>query len=278
MNHKIVEVFSFENLRIDFNKNDTIAVGIQKIAKLFPTKKIVWCHLDSKQNLNLETINTVFHHKKMLFSYCPEQTDYFFGKIGYADESPYIKINKEVTFSTWQMSSLVGVVHAETILSIKREIPFDHDFDFYLCSMAKLVMPLGVECFSEPSLLKNIERQPLQKSNNYTLFRFVKQHYKTRWVFLLLFNFIIYERKFPVLSFLVSFFFKRRSNKNTNGTAMTKIFLSSYLPPSAVSQNETSSVKHDVRCRNAPITRRPVPPLLGSEHCLHLAKLKSALC
>ena len=57
-----------------------------------------------------------------------------------------------------------------------------------------------------------------------------------------------------------------------------KRFASSYLPPSAVSQNETSSVKHDVRCRNAPITRRPVPPLLGSEHCLHLAKLKSALC
>ena len=215
-NHKIVEVVSTENQTIDFDKNDTIAAGIHKLAVLFPDKKIVWCHFQSKQNLNLETISLVFHHKKMLLSYCPNQSDYFFGIIGYADESPYIKINKEVTFSTWQMSSWVGVVHAETLLALSKEIPLDKDFDFYLCSMAKLIMPLGVECFSEPSLLKNIGNQTLQKANNYTLFRFVKQHYKTRWVFLLLFNLIIYERKFPVLPFLFSLFYKRRSNININ--------------------------------------------------------------
>lgn len=214
LNHKIAEVVTSENQIINFDSSDSVASGIHQLAVLFPTKKIVWCHLDFKQNLNLETVNTVFHHNKMLLSYCPKQADYFYGNIGYADESPYIKINKEVTFSTWQMSSMLGVVHAETILALKIEIPFDQDFDYFLCSLAKLIMPLGVECFSEPSLLKNIGNQPLKKSNNYTLFRFVKQHYKTRWVFLLLFNFIIYERKFPVLPFLVSFFFKRRSNKN----------------------------------------------------------------
>lgn len=216
LNHKIVEVLSSENQAIGFDNKDTIASGIYKLAVLFPTEKIVWCHLHFKQNLNLDTVNAVFHHKKMLLSYCPAKSDYFYGKIGYADESPYIKINKEVTFSTWQMSSWVGVVHAETILSIKKEIPFDHDFDFYLCSLAKLVMPLGVECFSEPSLLKNIGNQPLKKSNNYILFRFVKQHYKTRWVFLLLLNLIIYESKFPFFPLLFSLFYKRRRNENIN--------------------------------------------------------------
>lgn len=214
LNHKIVEVVSSESQVIDFDSTDSIASGIHKLAVLFPTDKIVWCHLHFKQHLNLATLNVIFHHNKMLLSYCSKQADYFYGKIGYADESPYIKINKEVTFSTWQMSSWVGVVHAETLLALSKEIPFDKDFDFYLCSMAKLVMPLGVEFFSEPSLLKNIKNQTLQKANNYTLFRFVKQHYKARWVFLLLFNLIIYERKFPVLPFLVSLFFKRRSNKN----------------------------------------------------------------
>ena len=194
LNHKIVEVVSSESQVIDFDSTDSIASGIHKLAVLFPTDKIVWCHLHFKQHLNLATLNVIFHHNKMLLSYCPKQADCFYGKIGYADESPYIKINKEVTFSTWQMSSWVGVVHAETLLALSKEIPFDKDFDFYLCSMAKLVMPLGVECFSEPSLLKNIKNQTLQKANNYTLFRFVKQHYKTRWVFLLLFNLVIYER------------------------------------------------------------------------------------
>ncbi len=214
LNHKIVEVVSFENQVIDFDGTDTIASGIQKLAVLFPAEIIVWCHFHLKQNLNLEALNTVFHHKKMLLSFCPEGCDYFYGKIGYADESPYIKINKKVSFSSWQMSSVVGVVHAETILAINREIPLDKDFDFYLCSLAKLVMPIGVECFSEPSLLENSEIGILPMANNYTLFRFVKQHYKTRWVFLLLFNLIIYERNFPILPFLVSLLFKRRSNKN----------------------------------------------------------------
>jgi glycosyltransferase involved in cell wall biosynthesis len=215
-NNRIIEIVSVENQAIDFDKNDTIAAGIYKLAILFPTKKIVWCHLEAKRNLNLETINSVFHHKKMLLSFCPKECDYFFGKIGYADESPYIKINKEVTFSTWQMSSWVGVIHAETLLALRNEIPSDKDFDFYLCSIAKLVMPLGVECFSEPSLLKNKGNQTLKRANNYTLFRFVKQHYKARWIFLLLFNLIIYERKFPVLPFLVSLSYKRRSNKFIN--------------------------------------------------------------
>ena len=76
-NHKIVEVVSTENQTIDFDKNDTIAAGIHKLAVLFPDKKIVWCHFQSKQNLNLENISLVFHHKKMLLSYCPNQSDYF---------------------------------------------------------------------------------------------------------------------------------------------------------------------------------------------------------
>jgi len=216
LNNKIVEVVSSENQAIDFDSTNSIVSGIHKLAVLFPNQKIVWCHFEYKEYLNIALIDEFFHHKKMLFSFCPEQCDYFYGKIGYADESPYIKINKKVSFSTWQMSSLVGVIHAETILGINKEILFDNNFDFYLCSLAKLVMPLGVECFSEPGLLKNSKNKTLQKANNYILFRFVKQHYKTRWVFLLLFNLIIYERKFVFLPFLFSLFYKRRSNKNIN--------------------------------------------------------------
>ena len=216
LNHKIAEVVTSENQTIDFDSTDCIASGMHKLSVLFPTKKIVWCHLDFKQNLNLETINTVFHHKKMLLSYCPNHHDYFYGKIGYADESPFIHINKEVTFPTWQMSSMVGVVHAETILALKKEIPFDQDFNFYLCSLAKLTMPLGVFCYSEPRLLKDKEVMAASKSSIFTLFRFVKQHYKTRWVFLLLFNLMIYERKLAFSPFLFSLFYKRRNNKNIN--------------------------------------------------------------
>ncbi len=214
LNNKIVEVQSSENQNINFDGTDSISLGIHKLAVLFPTQKMAWCHFEYKEYLNLELIDEFFHHKKMLLSFCPEECDYFYGKIGYADESPYIKINKKISFSTWQMSSLAGVIHAETLLAIKDAIPFDTNFDFYLCSLAKLVMPLGVECFSEPNLLKGLRKPTLTQASNYILFRFVKQHYRTRWVFLLLFNLIIYELKFPVIPFLFSLFYKRRSNKN----------------------------------------------------------------
>jgi hypothetical protein len=59
-NNRIIEIVSVENQAIDFDKNDTIAAGIYKLAILFPTKKIVWCHLEAKRNLNLETINSDF--------------------------------------------------------------------------------------------------------------------------------------------------------------------------------------------------------------------------
>ena len=214
LNNKVVEVVSSQNQTIDFDSTDCIASGINKLAVLFPNQKIAWCHFEYKEYLNLALIDEFFHHKKMLLSFCPENCDYFYEKIGYADESPYIKINKKVSFSTWQMSSLVGVIHAETLLAIKDAIPFDTNFDFYLCSLAKLLMPLGVECFSEPNLLKSHGKSSLTQASNYIFFRFVKQHYRTRWVFLLLFNLIIYELRFPVIPFLFSLFYKRRNNKN----------------------------------------------------------------
>ena len=213
-NTKIVAVLSSENQKIDFDSKDAIALGIHKLALKFPDEKIVWCNQLLKQQLNLDTINFVFHHKKMMLSYCPSQDNFFDSKIGYVDESPFIKVNKSVTFPTWQMSSLVGAVHAEVLVALKDAIPFDENFNYFLCSLAKLAMPLGLLCYSEPKLLKNNGVISPPKANAAILFCFVKQHYKTRWVFLLLLDILLYERKLPLFPFFVSFFYKKRSNKN----------------------------------------------------------------
>jgi glycosyltransferase involved in cell wall biosynthesis len=73
-------------------------------------------------------------------------------------------------------------------------------------------MPLGLLCYSEPRLLKAGEFKNNNKASIYILFRFVKQHYKTRWVFLLLLNLVLYESKFPLLPLLFSFFYRDRKN------------------------------------------------------------------
>lgn len=215
-NNKIEEVVTADNQKMDFGSNDTIASGLHKLALCFPDKKIVWCHLLLKNSLDLDIIPTVFHHKKMMLSYSPEQHHYFDRKMGYVEESPFIKVNKSVSFPTWQISSLVGVVHAELVLTLKKSVPFDKDFDYFLSSLAKLTMPLGLLCYSEPRLLKQKTEAVSTKTSRFTLFRFVKQHYRTRWIFLLLLNLMLYEQKFPILPFLFSLFYKNRTKINVN--------------------------------------------------------------
>lgn len=215
-NDKITEIVSSDNQKIEYDCHGTIVVGLHKIAKQFPNEKIVWCHSAVKEQLNLESIKTLFHHDKMMLSFSSSQHNFFNSKVGYVEESLFINVNKKVSYPTWQMSSVAGVIHASVLKALNGKIFCDSNFDYYLNSIAKLGMPLGLLCYSEPSLLKKEEFKIATKATIYNLFRFVKQHYKTRWVFLLLLNLGLYDRKFPVLPLLVSFFYKNRKNGAIN--------------------------------------------------------------
>ncbi|WP_413999256.1 glycosyltransferase family 2 protein [Flavobacterium sp. W1B] len=214
---KITSVVSHDNQRIQFDYHGTIAKGLLLLAERFPNKKIVWCHADWVQNLDLDAIQSFFHHDKMMLSYSGVSSNYFQSTIGYVEESPFIKINKKVSYPSWQMSSAVGVLHASLLLAVKDKIPSDSNFDYYLNSVAKLCMPLGLFCYSEPKLLRStLEKEPVPQASIFTLFRFVRQHYKKRWILLLLLNLIIYEQRFPFGAFLYAGFFKNRNKNRIN--------------------------------------------------------------
>jgi glycosyltransferase involved in cell wall biosynthesis len=213
-NNRISKVVSAENKMISFDKSGTISSGLLQLATAFPKSKIVWCDEVCQEYINLKHVGLLFHHDKMMLSYAPGDTAYFGRKIGYVEESPFIVINKKVLYPTWQMSSLVGVIHASLLLKIEGRIKTDNDFDYYLNSVAKVCMPLGLLCYSEPKLLTKTDVFDGQKASVFTLFKFVKQHYKTRWVLLLFLNLLIYERSFPILAFLNTAFFKSRNKKS----------------------------------------------------------------
>jgi glycosyltransferase involved in cell wall biosynthesis len=215
-NAKIIDVVSINDQKIKFDYELTIAAGLHVLAQQFPDKKILWCSSSVKEQLNIEEIQTLFHHNKMMLSYTPNSTNYLGSKIGYVEESPFIKINKKVSYPTWQMSSLVGVVHASVLIAIKDKIKLDSDFEYYLNSVAKVFMPLGLLCYSEPKLLIETFIVKEQRASVYTLFKFVKQHYRARWILLLLLNLLIYEGKFPFAAFLNAAFFKNRNGKGDN--------------------------------------------------------------
>lgn len=216
INTKITAVVTVDNQKIEFDCQGTIADGLCKLAQQFPEKKILWCHIAAKERLDLETVKTLFHHNKMMLSFSSEQHDFFDLTIGYVEESLFINVNKKVSYPTWQMSSVVGIMHASVLNALQEKIACDADFDYYLSSIAKLGMPIGLLCYSEPRLLKPGQSENAPKANIYTLFRFVKQHYKTRWVFLLVLNLALYERKFPVIPLLFSLFYTNRKNSAIN--------------------------------------------------------------
>lgn len=213
-NNKVSKVIDPTGRQLNVDSYKTIAESLFDLASQFPDRKIVWCHDRVKKYVDLEIIDTLFHHDKMMLSYHPNSNNYFGSKIGYVEVSPFIKTNKEVCYPTWQMSGAVGVIHALVLNQLKDKIKPDTDLDYFLSSVAKLCMPLGLLCYSEPRLLKFNTEENLTKANMVKLFCFVKQHYRMRWVFLLLLNLFMYERKFPFRAFLVSFFYKKRSAEN----------------------------------------------------------------
>lgn len=205
-NNRISRVISEDKAELLFDKKATIAEGLSELALQFPKSKIAWCKEVFQEYLNVKEIESLFHHDKMILSYNPFAFNYLGKKIGYIEESPFIKVNKEVSYPTWQMSSALGVVHALLLNEINNKIKKNIDFDYYLNSVAKICLPLGLICYSEPRLLLDFEPKGTAKEATlYTLFRFVKQHYKTRWVFLMFLNLAIYEFQFPLIPLLFLF-------------------------------------------------------------------------
>lgn len=207
---KVDEVVLVDSRPIPFDSGDSIAFVLSKLAREFSNESIVWCHSIFKQDLQLSSITSEFHHHKMMLSYNPNEIDFLGNDLGYIEEFLYMNINKDFSYPTWRMSSAVGVIHASFLLELENKIIKDTNFDYYLNSLAKLCMPLGLLCYSEPKLLNGLRVPTSNKTNFFTLFRFAKQHYKAVWVYLLFLNLFLYERKYPIIPFVYSFFFKRR--------------------------------------------------------------------
>ena len=210
-NNLVRNVISTNNLEMTFQKSNSIVKVIQGIATQFPNEKIVWCNQLFFNNINLDFIENNSVSNNTILTFNPYTNNYLTNAIGYSESSPFININKKVSYPTWQMSSLIGYAHASVFLELKEKINPVSDFDYYLNSLSKTFMPIGLFCYSEPKLIMNsdlISIKQVPKASMFTIFKFVKQHYKARWVMLLLLDFVFYENKFPVFPFLFSLFHK----------------------------------------------------------------------
>lgn len=206
---KVLRIECFEKL--SFSNNATVAEVLFNIAQQFPKEILVWCDVNWEDALNKENINKIFHHKKMMVSFNPFFSNTINDGLGYVDKGSLLLINKEVSYFSWQMSSIVGAVSSIVLNTITNQVKNKKEnFEYLLNSIAKSATILGLFCYSEPMLLKG--KQQIKHSvqtDNYTLFKFVKQHYHSKWTLFLFFNFLVFEKKNILFPFLYSLFCKR---------------------------------------------------------------------
>ncbi|MEC4050912.1 glycosyltransferase family A protein [Flavobacterium sp. SUN046] len=205
-NNTIVSVETDDKATITFSKGTSLVDFIFKMAEEYPMRKIVWCHQSLQSSLNTSFIKSNSAYQQTLYSYNPSSEPYLSDAIAYMEHSPFINVNKKLTYPTWLMSSAVGYAQAAVFLKIKQHPPSDN-LDYFLNSIAKIYMPLGLFCYSEPQLLLSSVsvNHKVNTASTQQLFKFVKQHFRTRWVFLLLFDLVVYEKKCPLFSFLTAF-------------------------------------------------------------------------
>lgn len=210
--HKSERVTNLENLEAsDGFVGLPLLDCVLKLAKDFPEEILAWCREDYKTQFNSREIPDFFTHHQLLFSYHIGEDSFLNNSIGYVEDSNFIKVNKSVRYSTWQMSSDVGAAHASVLNRIPNPDRSD-SFSYLLNSFAKKAAPQGLFCYSEPALLTGTV-SPAHKSeqtNSDTVFKFVRQHYRSTWIFILLFNLLIYEKRFPIGAFFKSLFLKKR--------------------------------------------------------------------
>lgn len=183
------------------------------IAASYPEEWIVWCHINNKEALNRSQLSELLHHKRCMMS-CGDATFPFLSPaIGYIEDSPFLKINESKTYPTWCMSSAVGAIHASVLLALGNSITITRGFDYFLNSLARKGRAHGLLCYHEPALLQSKpNKQTLKKASLQVQYAFVKEHFKTQWIFFLLFFQLRYEKKIPFIACLNALLFVKKNN------------------------------------------------------------------
>ena len=235
-NNALVKILNKDREEISHAIEKDLVSLLFSIAKSHPNQLILWCNRVYADYLNFDDIGQIFHHPKVMASYSVSKKSYLPPQIGYVEDSPFINVKYDVSYPTWLMSSDVGGVSAQVLNALNPKNFKESDLDLFLNSFAKKAMPTGLLCYSTPELLLGNMKSKIEgvEASNFQLYKFVKEHYKTHWVFFLFLASIVFERKFHFFSFIASFFYPR---KNINTAALSKVQI---LPKKI--NNETKTI------------------------------------
>lgn len=205
---EVIKVLKGENeLEIS---NTFCTKAIWELAEKYPGELIAWCDEKYSANLNLSQWEHVFHQDLIMASYAVENT-FLPQSIGYIDQLPFVSVNRNVLYASWQMSSDVGGIKGGTLLKFKSLFEGINNFGYLLNSIAKIGQQNGLFCYSAPGLVVKRPSGKITKPTATTgqLFSFGYQYYNTLWITVLFWCYCRYENKFPIKAYLGAFLKKK---------------------------------------------------------------------
>lgn len=210
-NKSVVSVVDTVNNNLIDYKNLTLSKLIFDLASNFSDELIFWCDVNYKDIVNFKAIPLIFHSKNIFSTYSISGKYVISDSLQYVDNSFFCRPVRNVKSPTYFMSSEIGGISSSLLLVFAGKVKLYDDFDYFLCSFAKLSIPLGVFCYSDPALVVKSSYN-IKISNKVSLvdFKFVSQHWKKGWLFFLFMLLILREKKVLFLSFIKSFFYQRQ--------------------------------------------------------------------
>ncbi|WP_124980913.1 glycosyltransferase family 2 protein [Nonlabens xiamenensis] len=120
--------------------------------------------------------------------------DFIYDGYDYLEDSPYLNYQPEQWYSTWVMSADTGMIHASVLNAIEN-FPTGKNFEYDLNLLSRSLYKQGLFCYSK--------LRPIQKLqvNNKLTYRFAATILKKKWLGFLLLSHLVYEKRFPLLSF-----------------------------------------------------------------------------
>ena len=206
----IVKVLSMDNNQVSVKSSQCTEV-LWELAERFPDEIIGWCEADFENKISLENWDGIFKHQLIMASYAVNST-FLPGSIGYVDQLPFVNVNRNVLFGTWQMSSDVGGIRGEVLKKFEKTHCKVMDLNYLLNSIAKLGQQKGLFCYSAPDLVLCNSGLLIQSASKSQLFKFVYQHYKTLWCSILLLSLFYYKNQLPLWPYLTAFGKKKMIN------------------------------------------------------------------
>lgn len=210
--NKVLRILDESLKNVNHLPDKSIAGSLFSLANSYPNQIILWCHDDLINLIAINNIDEIFHHDFILASFKISKDLSQLKDIGFVDDSIFMNVKFDVTFPTWQMSADIGGISSNFLNSITK-LSLSKDFNFFLLSLAKLSMPKGLFCYSDPRLINylNLERINKDELSLNFIYRFVRQHYKFKWIFFLLLFHLRQGKYMAVFAMLKSMFYKPRT-------------------------------------------------------------------